>query len=70
MKGRASSPAMAWASRVLPQPGGPCNRKPRGGVTPSSLQLEVRVPVCQAVMLDPLWDPDPQKGIQIRIQAK
>jgi hypothetical protein len=37
MKGRASSPAIACANRVLPQPGGPCSRNPRGGVTPSSL---------------------------------
>ena len=28
------TPAMAWASRVLPQPGGPWRRNPLGGVTP------------------------------------
>lgn len=29
-KATSSSPAMAFANRVLPQPGGPCSRMPRG----------------------------------------
>eukprot|EP00967_Tisochrysis_lutea_P155359 scaffold310753_cov26-Tisochrysis_lutea.AAC.1 len=29
-----SSPAIAHASNVLPQPGGPCSNSPRGGATP------------------------------------
>ena len=28
------TPAIAWAKRVLPHPGGPWRRKPLGGVTP------------------------------------
>lgn len=28
------TPAIAWANKVLPQPGGPCKRNPLGGVTP------------------------------------
>uniref|UniRef100_A0A6B0V1U8 Putative conserved protein with signal anchor n=1 Tax=Ixodes ricinus TaxID=34613 RepID=A0A6B0V1U8_IXORI len=35
--GISSSPAMACARSVLPQPGGPCSRKPLGGTTPSFL---------------------------------
>ena len=34
MKVTPSSPAIALASSVLPQPGGPCSRMPRGGSTP------------------------------------
>ena len=33
--GSVLTPAMAWASRVFPQPGGPWRRNPRGGTTPS-----------------------------------
>lgn len=34
-KGTPHSLAMALASAVLPQPGGPCSRTPRGGSTPN-----------------------------------
>ena len=34
-KVQPTSVAMACASVVLPQPGGPCSRMPRGGSTPS-----------------------------------
>jgi len=34
-KGTAASPATAFASRVLPQPGGPASRTPRGGFAPT-----------------------------------
>ena len=30
------TPAIAWASNVLPHPGGPWRRNPLGGVTPSA----------------------------------
>lgn len=30
------TPAIACARSVLPQPGGPCNKKPLGGRAPSS----------------------------------
>ena len=33
-KGIPSSPAMAYARRVFPQPGGPCSKTPLGGCTP------------------------------------
>jgi hypothetical protein len=32
--GKALTPAIAWASSVLPHPGGPCNNTPLGGCTP------------------------------------
>lgn len=34
-KATPASEAMAWARVVLPQPGGPLRRTPRGGATPS-----------------------------------
>ena len=36
-KGKLSSPAIACASMVLPQPGGPCRRTPLGASTPKCL---------------------------------
>ena len=38
-KGTLASPAVAFASRVLPVPGGPTNRAPLGILAPSSLYL-------------------------------
>ena len=44
INGSSSSPAIACASKVLPHPGGPCKRNPRGGATPNSYkQISKRI---------------------------
>ena len=39
MKGTSASPAIAFANSVLPVPGGPLKRQPRGTLAPASVNL-------------------------------
>uniref|UniRef100_A0A7S3QWU3 Uncharacterized protein n=1 Tax=Dunaliella tertiolecta TaxID=3047 RepID=A0A7S3QWU3_DUNTE len=68
-KGTPASPAVALASKVLPDPGGPTNRAPLGSLAPRILNLSGFCRNCTNSMISILASSQPATSLKVTLVA-